>query len=163
MVLSEGRRLGPCEIQASIGAGGMGEVCKALDTRLDRTVAIRVLPDHVGAEANLRHRLEREAKAISRLSQPTIRTRHDIGTQDGTPFLVMEYLDGEALSERIGREPLPLAEAVQHDLALLGTLEARHGQSLVHRDLKPSNIFLAANGLKLLLDRDTVCDQHPPS
>ena len=150
MALAQGQRLGPYEIQASIGAGGMGEVYKARDTRLDRTVAVKVLPEHVGADASLRQRLERAAKAISRLSHPNICTLHDIGTQDGTPFLVMEYLEGETLSQRVAREPVPLAEAVQYALALLGTLEALHVQSLVHRDLKPSNIFLTANGLKLL-------------
>ena len=150
MPLSPGHRLGPYEIQASIGAGGMGEVYKAVDTRLDRTVAIKVLPEHVSADADLRQRLEREAKSISRLNHPNICTLHDIGTQDGTDFLVMEYLEGETLSERIGRDALPLAEAVQHGLVLLGTLEALHGLDLMHRDLKPSNIFLTLNGLKLL-------------
>ena len=150
MPLSPGRRLGPYEIQASIGAGGMGEVYKAVDTRLDRTVAIKVLPEHVSADADLRQRLEREAKSISRLNHPHICTLHDIGTQDGTDFLVMEYLEGETLSERIGRDALPLAEALQYGLVLLGTLEALHGLGLVHRDLKPANIFLTPNGLKLL-------------
>ena len=150
MPLAPGRRLGPYEIQASIGAGGMGEVYKAIDTRLDRTVAIKVLPEHVSADADLRQRLEREARSISKLNHPNICTLHDIGTQDGTDFLVMEYLEGETLGERIGREALPLAEAVQHGLVLLRTLEALHGLGLVHRDLKPSNIFLTPNGLKLL-------------
>ena len=150
MPLSPGHRLGPYEIQASIGAGGMGEVYKAVDTRLGRTVAIKVLPEDVSADADLRQRLEREAKSISRLNHPNICTLHDIGTQDGTDFLVMEYLEGETLAQRIGRDALPLAEAVQHGLVLLGTLEALHGLGLVHRDLKPSNIFLTLNGLKLL-------------
>ena len=150
MPLSPGRRLGPYEIQDAIGAGGMGEVYKALDTRLDRTVAIKVLREHVSADPDLRQRLEREAKSICRLNHPNICTLYDIGTQDGTDFLVMEYLDGETLSERLGRDALPLADAVQYGLTLLGTLGVLHDQGLVHRDLKPSNIFLTANGLKLL-------------
>ena len=126
MPLAPGRRLGPYEIQASIGAGGMGEVYRAIDTRLDRTVAIKVLPEDVSADVDVRQRLEREVKSISRLNHPNICTLHDIGTQDGTNFLVMEYLVGETLSERIGSYGLPLAEAVRHGLVHLGTLDALH-------------------------------------
>ena len=150
MPLSPGRRLGPYEIQDSIGAGGMGEVYKATDTRLDRTVAIKVLPAHVAADPDLKQRFEREARTISSLNHPHICTLHDIGSQDGIDFLVMEYLEGETLAERLAGGPLPLSEAVQQTLVILSTLEAVHRRGLIHRDLKPANLFLTPHGLKLL-------------
>ena len=150
MALTAGTTLGPYEIQAPLGAGGMGEVYKARDTRLDRTVAIKVLPEHVAADPDLKQRFEREARTVAALNHPHICTLHDIGTQDGVDFLVMEYLDGETLEARVARGPLPLSEAVQQALAILSTLEAVHQRGLMHRDLKPANLFLTAHGLKLL-------------
>ncbi|MGH9318159.1 MAG: serine/threonine-protein kinase, partial [Thermoanaerobaculia bacterium] len=107
MTLSAGTRLGPYEILASVGAGGMGEVYRARDTRLDRTVAIKVLPSHLSENAEIRQRFEREAKTISSLSHPHICALHDVGHQDGTDYLVMEYLEGETLTDRLSRGPLP--------------------------------------------------------
>lgn len=133
-----------------LGAGGMGEVYKARGTRLDRTVAIKVLPEHVAADPDLKQRFEREAKTISSLNHPHICTLHDIGSQDGVDYLVMEDLEGETVGERIQREALSPGELVQHGLALLAALEALHGHGLLHRDLKPSNLILTANGLKVI-------------
>ena len=128
----------------------MGEVYKARDTRLDRTVAIKVLPAHVASDPDLKRRFEREAKTISSLNHPHICTLYDIGNQDGIDFLVMEYLEGETLEERLRRGALRLGDAVQHALAILSTLEAVHRRGLMHRDLKPANLFLTPHGLKLL-------------
>ena len=150
MPLAAGTSLGPYQIDAPLGAGGMGEVYKARDTRLDRTVAIKVLPAHVAADPDLKQRFEREAKTISSLNHPHICTLHDIGSQDGIDFLVMEYLEGETLAERLAGGPLPLSEAVQQTLVILSTLEAVHRRGLIHRDLKPANLFLTPHGLKLL-------------
>ena len=150
MSLSPGSRLGVYEVTALIGAGGMGEVYKARDTRLDRTVAIKVVPEHVAADPDLKRRFEREAKTISSLNHPNICTLHDIGNQSGIDFLVMEYLEGETLEERLRRGALPLGDAVQHALVILSTLEAVHRRGLMHRDLKPANLFLTTHGLKLL-------------
>ena len=150
MPLEVGTQLGPYEILSPIGAGGMGEVYKARDTRLDRTVAIKVLPAHVASDPDLKRRFEREAKTISSLNHPHICTLYDIGNQDGIDFLVMEYLEGETLEERLRRGALRLGDAVQHALAILSTLEAVHRRGLMHRDLKPANLFLTPHGLKLL-------------
>ena len=128
----------------------MGEVYKARDTRLDRTVAIKVLPVQVAADPDLKRRFEREAKTISSLNHPHICTLYDIGNQGGIDFLVMEYLKGETLEERLRRGALRLGDAVQHALVILSTLEAVHRRGLMHRDLKPANLFLTPNGLKLL-------------
>ena len=128
----------------------MGEVYKARDTRLDRTVAIKVLPEHVAADPDLKQRFEREAKTISRLNHPHICTLHDIGSQDGIDFLVMEYLEGETLMDRVARGPMPVSEAIPLALTLVATLELLHQQHVVHRDLKPANLFLTSHGLKLL-------------
>ncbi len=113
MPLTPGTTLGPYEILSPIGAGGMGEVYKARDTRLDRTVAIKVLPEHVAADPDLKQRFEREAKTISSLNHPHICTLHDIGSQDGIDFLVMEYLDGETLAQRLEQGAPPLKDALQ--------------------------------------------------
>ena len=128
----------------------MGEVYRATDTRLDRTVAIKVLPGHVANDPDLRQRFEREARAASSLNHPHICTLYDIGRQDSLDFLVMEYLEGETLADRLAREPFPLGDAVQAGLAILGALEALHRHGLLHRDLKPSNLFLTPHGVKLL-------------
>ena len=143
-------RLGPYEIVARVGAGGMGEVYKATDTRLGRTVAIKVLPAHVAGDPAFRARLEREAKAISSLNHPHICTLHDIGHQDGTDFLVMEYLEGETLSYRLTQGPLPLTQALQTGIEIADALDKAHRRGIVHRDLKPGNIMLTQSGAKLL-------------
>ena len=114
MALSSGTKLGPYEIQAPLGAGGMGEVYRARDTRLDRYVAIKILPGNLSSDASLKQRLDREAKAISRLSHPHICTLHDIGHQDGVDFLVMEYLEGETLERRLTTGPLPLEQTIRY-------------------------------------------------
>ena len=150
MPLTTGTRLGPYEIQSQLGAGGMGEVCKARDSRLDRTVAIKVLPAHVATDPDLKQRFEREAKAIAALNHPHICTLHDIGSEGGTDFLVMEYLDGQTLAQRLENGALPLEEALQVAIAIADALDKAHRQGIVHRDLKPGNIMLTKTGAKLL-------------
>src|SRR5580693_966550 len=150
MALSVGTRLGPYEIVSAIGAGGMGEVYRAKDTRLDRTVAVKVLPSHLVSDPELKQRMEREAKAISALQHPNICTLHDIGTQDGTDFLVMEYLDGQTLAERLGKGPLPLDQVLKIATEIAQALEKAHQQGIIHRDLKPANIMLTKSGAKLM-------------
>jgi serine/threonine protein kinase len=150
MTLARGYRLGPYEIEAPAGAGGMGEVYRAKDTRLDRTVAIKVLPSHAAFNEDARTRFEREAKTISSLNHPNICTLHDVGNQDGIEYLVMEYLEGETLEERLEREKLDTAEALKIGIQIAAGLEAAHRKGLVHRDLKPGNIFLTREGAKLL-------------
>ncbi|HLG56362.1 MAG TPA: protein kinase [Vicinamibacterales bacterium] len=150
MALNPGFRLGPYEIQSPLGAGGMGEVYKARDTRLDRVVAIKVLPGHVAADPQLRERFEREAKAISSLNHPHICALFDVGSQEGIDFLVMEYLDGETLAERLARERLPLDVALPIATQMADALDKAHRAGIVHRDLKPGNIMLTRAGAKLL-------------
>src|SRR5438093_351752 len=118
MHLSSGARLGPYEIVAPVGAGGMGEVYRGRDTRLDRTVAIKVLPAHLAGRPELRERFEREARAVSSLNHPHICTLYDVGEQDGVAFLVMEFLEGETLAARLKRGPLPIDEALNHSIDL---------------------------------------------
>src|SRR5262245_7302479 len=125
MPLQQGSRLGPYEIVASLGAGGMGEVYRARDTRLERTVAIKILPAHLSS-TDLRQRFEREARAISSLSHPHICTLYDIGNQEGIDFLVMEHLDGETLSERLGRGPLPVPELLRYAVEIADALDNAH-------------------------------------
>ena len=150
MPLSPGTTLGPYEIQAPLGAGGMGEVYKARDTRLDRTVAIKVLPEHVASDPDLKQRFEREAKTISSLNHPHICTLYDIGSQDGIDFLVMEYLDGETLAQRLTKGALPLDQALKVAIEIADALDKAHRQGITHRDLKPGNIMLTTAGAKLL-------------
>jgi Tol biopolymer transport system component/predicted Ser/Thr protein kinase len=150
MALSPGTRLGPYEIINAIGAGGMGEVYKARDTRLERIVAIKVLPDALQLDAHFRERFEREAKSISALNHPNICTLYDKGTQDGIDFLVMEYLEGETLASRLTKSPLPLAEAIKTAIEIASALDKAHRQGIVHRDLKPGNVMLTKSGAKLL-------------
>jgi Tol biopolymer transport system component len=148
-MLASGTRLGPYEITAPLGAGGMGEVYRARDTRLDRQVAIKVLPQAFSSDAALRQRLDIEARAISQLSHPHICTLHDVGDQDGTAFLVMELIDGETLAERLrrsGERGLPLDEALAIAVQIAEALTAAHRRGIVHRDLKPSNVMLARAG-----------------
>ena len=150
MALAYGTRLGPYTISATLGAGGMGEVYKATDTRLDRTVAVKVLPEHVAANPDLKQRFEREAKTLAALSHPHICPIHDVGSQNGVEFLVMEYLEGETLEQRLKRGALPLDQALQIGIQIADALAAAHRAGIVHRDLKPGNIVLARSGAKLL-------------
>src|SRR3984893_7715135 len=150
MPLSSGTKLGPYEILAPLGAGGMGEVYRALDTRLDRTVAIKVLPTHLSSDTALKQRLEREAKAVSKLSHPHICTLHDIGHQDGIDFLVMEYLEGETLEQRLLKGPLPPEHTLRYAAQVADGLAKAHKLGITHRDLKPANIMLTKSGVKLM-------------
>src|SRR5262245_24206788 len=150
MALSPGLRLGPYEITSPIGAGGMGEVYRAKDTRLDRTVAIKVLPSHLSDKPELRERFEREARAIATLNRPNICSIYDIGRHNGVDFIVMEYLDGQTLADRLQKGPLPLEQALQCAIEIAEALDKAHSQGLVHRDLKPGNIMLTTSGSKLL-------------
>ena len=150
MPLQPGATLGPYEIQAPLGAGGMGEVYKATDTRLGRTVAIKVLPEHVAADPDLKQRFEREAKTVAALSHPNICPVFDVGSQDGIAFLVMEYLEGETLAQRLQKGALPLHQALQIAIEIADALDKAHLQGIVHRDLKPGNIMLTKVGAKLL-------------
>jgi eukaryotic-like serine/threonine-protein kinase len=150
MPLANGTKLGPYEIVAPLGAGGMGEVYRARDTRLDRTVAIKVLPQHLADTPEARQRFEREARAVSALNHPHICTLHDVGSQDGTEFLVMEYLEGETLAARLEKGSLPLEQVLKIGAEVADALDKAHRQGIVHRDLKPSNIMLTKSGTKLL-------------
>jgi serine/threonine protein kinase/Tol biopolymer transport system component len=150
MSLTSGKKLGPYEIQSSLGAGGMGEVYRARDTRLDRTVAIKVLPHHLSSNPDLKQRFEREARAISCLNHPRICTLHDVGHQDGIDFLVMECLEGESLAERLRKGPLSLKESLKIGIEICEALEAAQRAGIVHRDLKPGNVMLTKNGAKLM-------------
>jgi serine/threonine protein kinase len=150
MTLASGTKLGPYEILSPLGVGGMGEVYRARDTRLDRTVAIKVLPANLSSDASLRQRLEREAKAVSKLSHPNICALYDIGHQDGIDFLVMEYLDGETLEQRLAKGPLPPEQTIRYAVQIADGLAKAHQQGIVHRDLKPSNVMLTKAGAKLM-------------
>jgi Tol biopolymer transport system component len=150
VTLSAGSRLGPYEIVAPLGAGGMGEVYRARDTRLERTVAIKVLPAHVSPTLESRQRFEREAKTISQLSHPHICALHDVGREGETEYLVMEYLEGETLADRLGRGPLPLEQTLRYGTEIADALDKAHRQGIVHRDLKPGNVMITKSGVKLL-------------
>ncbi len=150
MAILPGRRLGPYEFLSALGAGGMGEVYKARDTRLDRIVAIKVLPAHLADRAELRERFEREAKTIASLNHPHICTLHDTGHQDEIDFLVMEYLEGETLAQRLQKGPLPIRQVLQYAVEVADALDKAHRNGITHRDLKPGNIMLTKSGTKLL-------------
>ena len=150
MALAKGFRLGPYTIQAAVGAGGMGEVYRAVDTRLDRSVAIKILPAALATDPQFRERFDREARAISQLTHPHICTLYDVGHQDGVDFLVMEYLEGETLATRLEKGPLGLDEALRVAIQIAGALSKAHAAGFVHRDLKPGNVFLTRLGAKLL-------------
>ena len=150
MALTAGTKLGPYEVVGPIGAGGMGEVYRARDTRLERTVAIKVLPSHLSTNIDLKQRFEREAKAISSLQHPHICTLYDVGSQEGVDFLVMEYLEGETLAERLVKGPLKIDEALKIGIAIADALDRAHRQGIVHRDLKPGNVMLTKSGAKLM-------------
>ena len=150
MPLIAGTKLGPYEIQSPVGAGGMGEVYRATDTRLNRTVAIKVLPRHLSDNSEAKLRFDLEARAISALSHPNICTLYDIGHQDGTDFLVMEFLEGETLAARLAKGPLPTELVLKHGIEICEGLERAHRSGVVHRDLKPGNIMLTKAGAKLM-------------
>ena len=150
MALAPGTRLGPYEIVAPLGAGGMGEVYRARDTRLNREVAVKILSATAGFSSDLKQRFEREAKAISALNHPHICTLHDIGNHEGTDFLVMELLEGQTLADRLERGPLPLEQSLTIGEQIADALERAHRKGIVHRDLKPGNIVLTKSGAKLL-------------
>lgn len=172
MNTAPGSRLGPYEILSRIGAGGMGEVFLARDTRLGRNVAIKLLPPELAANAQFRSRFEREAKTISQLNHPHICTLHDIGTEDGSSYLVMELVSGESLSEVLSRRPLPPADVLRYGAQIAEALAAAHSAGVVHRDLKPGNVMITKSGAKLLdfgLAKSSVIDvdaddatQHKP-
>jgi eukaryotic-like serine/threonine-protein kinase len=150
MTLEAGSRLGPYEILAAIGAGGMGEVYRARDTRLERTVAVKVLPEHMTSDADLRQRFEREAKTISQISHPHICALYDVGREGDRDYLVMELLDGESLAARLDKGPLPAEQLLRHGIEIADALDKAHRLGIVHRDLKPGNVMLTKSGVKLL-------------
>ena len=150
MSVSVGTKLGPYRIEAPIGAGGMGEVYRAKDTRLDRTVAVKVLPNELSSKPGLRQRFEHEARAIASLNHPHICALHDVGQQDGVDFLVMEYLEGETLAARLSHGALKTEQLLRYAIQIADALDKAHRQGFVHRDLKPSNIMLTRAGVKLL-------------
>src|SRR5438128_2770889 len=155
MSITPGTRLGPYEIIAAIGAGGMGEVYRARDTRLDRSVAIKILPAEFAQNAQFKLRFEREAKAISQLNHPHICTLYDVGDN----YLVMELLEGESLADRLIKGPLPLEHVLRYGVQIADALDKAHRAGIIHRDLKPGNIMLTKSGAKLLdfgLAKDSV-------
>jgi serine/threonine protein kinase len=145
-----GRTLGHYRIVEKIGEGGMGEVYRARDERLDRDVAIKVLPEHFAKDPKRRERFEREGKAVSSLNHPNICTLHDIGQHDGIDFIVMEHIEGESLASRLERGAMPLERALQVGIQIADGLDKAHRRGIVHRDLKPGNIMLTKDGAKLL-------------
>jgi serine/threonine protein kinase/tetratricopeptide (TPR) repeat protein len=149
MTLPAGLRLGPYEIECALGAGGMGEVYRARDTRLDRLVAIKILPEHIGRSPEFRTRFDREARAVAALTHPHICTLHDIGHLDGVDFLVMEYLDGRTLAEQLSKGAIPLDQTLSIAIDIGDALRTAHDHGIAHRDLKPGNIMLTDTGAKL--------------
>ncbi len=152
MTLASGAKLGPYEILSTLGAGGMGEVYRARDTRLERDVAIKVLPESFASDSDRLRRFEQEARAASQLNHPNIVTVHDFGTHEGSPYVVQELLEGETLGERLQQAPLAPRKAVEYALEIARGLAAAHEKGIVHRDLKPENIFLTSDGRVKILD-----------
>jgi eukaryotic-like serine/threonine-protein kinase len=150
MALPSGTKLGPYEIKSPLGSGGMGEVYRARDTRLDRDVAVKVLPSNLSSDPSLRQRLEREAKVVSKLTHPHICTLYDIGHQDGVDFLVMELIEGETLDRRLSKGPFPPGQTIRVAVQIADALAKAHKLEIVHRDIKPSNVMLAKTGAKLM-------------
>ena len=150
MPIAAGTRFGPYEILSAAGAGGMGEVYRAKDTRLDRVVALKVLPSELAQDPEKRQRFEREARSISTLSHPHICTLHDIGQHDGVDYLVLEYLEGETLEKRLEKGPLPPQEILKYAIELADALDKAHRQGIIHRDIKPGNIMVTKAGVKLM-------------
>lgn len=152
MSLAPGTKLGPYELRSLLGAGGMGEVYLAKDDRLDRLVAIKILPLHLGSHSERKQRFEREARAIASLNHPNICTVHDVGSKEGNEYLVMEYLEGETLASRLLRGALPFNLVLKHGIEVSDALDAAHRRGIIHRDLKPANIFLTSHGDAKVLD-----------
>ena len=150
MSLASGTKLGPYEVQSLLGAGGMGEVFRARDTRLNRTVAIKVLPEYLGSDPGRRARFDREAQTISRLSHPNICALFDVGEHNGIPYVVLEYLEGETLADRLAKGRLPVSEVLKIGSEIASALDAAHRNGIVHRDIKPANVMLTKVGAKLL-------------
>ena len=150
MAIASGTKLGPYEIVGPLGAGGMGEVYRARDTRLDRDVAIKVLSGHFVSSPSLKERFEREARTISQLSHPNICALYDVGSQDGADYLVMECLEGESLADRLIRGPLTVEEVLRYGAQVADALDKAHQHGVIHRDLKPGNIMLTKTGAKVL-------------
>src|SRR5208283_3939260 len=152
MTLISGTKLGPYEVESLLGTGGMGEVYRARDTRLQRTVAIKILPAHLSSSPDLHARFEQEAKSISGLQHPNICVVHDIGSQDGVDFMVMEYVAGRTLDRVIPEGGLPANVAIKYAVQIAEALSCAHGVGIVHRDLKPANIMVNDSGLIKVLD-----------
>ena len=152
MPLETGQKVGPYEVASPLGKGGMGEVYRALDSRLDREVAVKILPRALANDTNALARFEREAKAVAALSHPNIITIFDIGSEDGVPYIATELLEGESLRALISRGPLPENEVLRISLAIASGLSAAHEKGIIHRDLKPENVFLTSGGPVKILD-----------
>src|SRR6267143_2190522 len=150
MPIALGTRFGPYEIISAAGAGGMGEVYRAKDTRLDRLVALKVLPPELAHNPEKRQRFEREARSISTLSHPHICTLHDVGQQDGVDYLVLEYLEGETLEKKLEKGSMPAPEVLKYAIELADALDKAHQQGIIHRDIKPGNIMVTKSGVKLM-------------
>ncbi|MCI0614806.1 serine/threonine protein kinase, partial [bacterium] len=150
MAMAVGARLGPYEILAPLGSGGMGEVYRSKDTRLDRIVAIKILSSHLSPNVDLKARFEREARTVSSLSHPHICSLYDIGEQDGVSYLVMEFLEGQTLAERLTKGALPMEQVLRYGIQIADALDRAHKAGIIHRDLKPGNIMLTKSGVKLL-------------
>ena len=152
MALTPGTRLGPYEIIAAVGAGGMGEVYRARDTRLERTVAIKILPESFAGDRERLERFQQEARILSTLNHPNLMAVYDVGVQDGMHFLVSEFLEGETLRDRLSAGPLPQRRVVEYGLQIAKGLAAAHEKQIVHRDLKPENIFVLRDDRVKILD-----------
>lgn len=163
MPLQSGSKLGPYEILAPLGAGGMGEVYRARDPRIGRDVAIKLLPPAYSSDPDRLRRFEVEARAAGVLNHPNILAIHDLGTDNGSPYLVSELLEGETLRDKLRGEPLPLRKATEYALQLAQGLSAAHDKGIVHRDLKPENIFITRDGRLKILDFGLAKLVHPES
>src|SRR5215472_6329673 len=152
MTLAPGAKLGPYEIQLPLGAGGMGEVYRARDTRLGREVAIKVLPESFASDADRLQRFEHEARILSALNHPNLLAIHDVGAQDGIHYLVSELLEGQTLRERMSSAVLPARKSIEYALQITHGLAAAHQKGIVHRDLKPENIFVTKDERVKVLD-----------
>jgi eukaryotic-like serine/threonine-protein kinase len=152
MTVAAGTRLGHYEILSPLGKGGMGEVWRARDSRLGRDVAVKILPASFAADADRLRRSEQEARAASSLNHPNILTVYDVGTNDGSPYLVMELLDGEELRQQLNDGPMAVRKAVDYARQIASGLAAAHEKGIVHRDLKPENLFVTPDGRVKILD-----------
>jgi len=166
MGLATGTKLGPYEIQSYLGAGGMGEVYRARDTRLDRTVAVKILPTHLSQDSEAKQRFDREARAISSLSHPNICPLYEVGSQEGIGYIVMDYLQGETLADRLDKGKLPFEQLLRYGIDICEGLGTAHRNRVIHRDLKPGNIMLTKTGAKLMdfgLAKSVPITACPPS